>query len=92
MLQAADKEVYWSEKALQDKAFWSAHNPKIVKRIEDLICNIKETPHAGIGKPEQLKHKLSGLWSRRIDSEHRLIYAVQENSIEIKSCKGHYKR
>ncbi|WP_341754782.1 Txe/YoeB family addiction module toxin [Candidatus Tisiphia endosymbiont of Dioctria rufipes] len=72
--------------------FWDQHNPKIIKRIQTLINNIKQTPCLGIGKPKLLKHKLSDSWSRRIDQEHRLVYSFNQNTntIEIKSCKGHY--
>jgi len=57
-----------------------------------LVNNIIQTPYDGLGKPEALKHKLAGLWSRRIDQEHRLVYSYdkQTNTLEIESCKGHY--
>ena len=85
-------DITWANKALKDKKFWEKHNPKVEKRIMDLIESIKQTLYFGIGKPEALKHNLSSLWSRRIDKEHRLIYKYDEKikSIEIKSCKGHY--
>ncbi|MBY0280933.1 MAG: Txe/YoeB family addiction module toxin [Alphaproteobacteria bacterium] len=89
-----NSKVNWSEKALQDIKFWEKNVPKIAKRIQQLIDNIQETPYSGLGKPEPLKHNLSKLWSRRIDSQHRLIYFFKEenNLIEIKSCKGHYEK
>lgn len=87
-------QVNWSEKALEDIKFWQKNIPKIAKRIQQLIDNIKETPHSGLGKPEPLKYGFSGLWSRRIDSQHRLIYFFDEKNslIEIRSCKGHYDK
>ncbi|MBQ7365961.1 MAG: Txe/YoeB family addiction module toxin [Spirochaetaceae bacterium] len=51
---------------------------------------ILRLPFSGIGKPEPLRHELSGYWSRRINHEHRLVYKVSENSILIASCKYHY--
>ena len=72
--------------------FKKVNNPIILKKIRQLIEIIPETPYSGIGKPEPLKHHLAGLWSRRINYEHRLIYEVIEtdNVILIHSLKGHY--
>lgn len=80
--------------AKQDfKYFKKTGNIKNVKRIEALIKNLEQDPYSGIGKPEALKYALSGLWSRRIDREHRLIYEVKEEEklITILSFKGHYE-
>jgi len=84
--------VIFSTKARDDVKFWTKHHPKIEGRIKVLIENIKKNPYSGIGKPESLKHELSGLWSRRIDQQHRLIYSYDEKEgvLTIKSCKGHY--
>ncbi len=81
-----------SNEALEQRRFWQCTNPKIDKRIQKLLDNILLTPYDGIGKPEPLKHKLSGFWSRRIDHEHRLIYSFNDETqiIQIESCKGHY--
>ena len=62
----------------------------MLKRINQLIKDIKRNPFEGIGKPEPLKENLTGFWSRRIDEEHRIVYAVEEESVIIISCKGHY--
>ena len=72
--------------------FKKVNNPTILKKIRQLLEVIPETPYSGIGKPEPLKHHLSGLWSRRINQEHRLVYEVIEtdNVILIHSLKGHY--
>lgn len=72
--------------------FKKVNNPIILKKIRQLLETIPETPYSGIGKPEPLKHHLSGLWSRRINQEHRLVYEVIEadNVILIHSLKGHY--
>ena len=72
--------------------FKKVNNPIILKKIRKLIEIIPETPYSGIGKPEPLKHHLAGLWSRRINQEHRLVYEVIETDtvILIHSLKGHY--
>jgi toxin YoeB len=64
----------------------------MMKKINDLIKDIQSTPYAGMGKPEALKYDLAGLWSRRIDREHRLVYQANENEILIYSCRYHYDR
>ncbi|AWK03812.1 Txe/YoeB family addiction module toxin [Flavobacterium crocinum] len=89
-------EIVFSTKAKNDLAFWSkSGNKKILKKISELLRAIQESPFEGIGKPEPLKYNLSGVWSRRIDQEHRLIYEIiDENTIEILniiSLKGHYE-
>ena len=85
--------IEWSDKAQIHMKFWRNVNPKVEKRINNLIENIINSPYSGIGKPEALKHNHYGSWSRRITLEHRLIYCYdeQENSLLIESCKGHYE-
>jgi toxin YoeB len=63
---------------------------KKLKRINDLIKDISRQPFDGIGKPEPLKYKYAGFWSRRIDDEHRLIYQVKDNELFIAKCRFHY--
>lgn len=63
---------------------------KILKKIRELLESILKDPYKGIGKPEALKHSLSGTWSRRINKEHRLVYEVIELKIFILSLRGHY--
>ena len=84
-------EIVYTEQAQEDRAFWKDSGKKsIQKKIGELIDSIKETPFTGIGKPEALKHKYAGMWSRRINSEHRLIYEVGEEKIFIHAMHGHY--
>lgn len=64
--------------------------PKLVKKIFDLISAIQKNPFEGIGKPEALKHDYQGYWSRRITDKHRLLYEVTDEEIIIIRCKGHY--
>ena len=87
--------IVLSKKAETDFEYWTKSGNKIIlKKIGYLIEAIQVDPYTGIGKPEALKHELSGKWSRRIDREHRIIYEViDENTIEILniiSLRGHY--
>ncbi|SFP43000.1 Txe/YoeB family addiction module toxin [Hydrogenimonas thermophila] len=70
--------------------YWQKTDKQILKKINQLLNDIKRTPFSGIGKPEPLKFELSGCWSRRITNEHRLVYEVTEYSIVVISCKYHY--
>jgi toxin YoeB len=69
---------------------WAIEDKKIYTKIVTLIKDIQRDPFSGLGKPEALKHDLSGLWSRRITQEHRLVYNVTDEEIVIVSCKFHY--
>jgi toxin YoeB len=71
---------------------WVLIDKKIAKKIIVLIRDISRNPYSGLGKPEPLKYELSGYWSREINQEHRLVYRVEDNIIEILSCKFHYKK
>ncbi len=82
--------ITFSENAWEDYTSWQSEDKKMIKKINDLIKDIQRTPYAGMGKPEALKYYLAGLWSRRIDREHRLVYQSNENEILIYSCRYHY--
>jgi toxin YoeB len=69
---------------------WAIEDKKIYTKIVTLIKDIERDPFSGLGKPEALKHDLSGLWSRRITQEHRLVYSISEEEVVIISCKFHY--
>ncbi|WP_223594197.1 Txe/YoeB family addiction module toxin [Pseudomonas sp. A-R-19] len=74
-----------------DDYLWFQQNDKAgLKRINLLIKAIKREPFDGLGKPEPLKHNLSGFWSRRITAEHRLVYAVEDGEIRVVMCRYHY--
>jgi toxin YoeB len=73
-----------------DYLYWQKTNKKILKRINDILKDIARNPHSGIVKPEPLKYKYKGYWSRRIDQEHRLIYRVKDDEILIAKCRFHY--
>ncbi|TAE38958.1 MAG: Txe/YoeB family addiction module toxin [Sphingobacteriales bacterium] len=84
-------EIDYTLQAKNDLAYWKKiNNIIILKKIRNLIEVITNTPYHGIGKPEQLKHTLSGCWSRRINQEHRIVYFIRGNLITILSIKGHY--
>lgn len=84
-------EIVLSPKAEDDLSFWEkSGNKMVLKKIAQLTRAITENPFSGIGKPEQLKHKFSGLWLRRINAEHRILYEVDADIITIYSLKGHY--
>ena len=78
------------DESWEDYLYWQKTNKKNLKRINDLLKSISREPFTGIGKPEPLKHKYKGFWSRRIDEEHRLIYRVKDNEIHIAKCRFHY--
>lgn len=84
-------EIEFTIQAENDLIYWQrSNNVSVLKKIRTLLENIIETPFSGIGKPEALKHELSGKWSRRITKGDRLIYEVVGNKLYIFSLKGHY--
>ncbi|MDP2336593.1 MAG: Txe/YoeB family addiction module toxin [Bacteroidota bacterium] len=84
-------EIDFLDKALDDIDFWKKSGNMIIqKKITKLLESIAKTPFSGIGKPEPLKHELSGYWSRRISDEHRIIYTVKNNRIKVISLRFHY--
>ncbi|EOS60466.1 txe/YoeB family addiction module toxin [Firmicutes bacterium M10-2] len=84
-------QILWDEKAWEDYVYWEFQDKKTLKRINELIQDIKRSSYEGIGKPEQLREDFEGFWSRRIDERNRLVYQMDENGIlYILSCRGHY--
>ncbi len=82
--------IIFSSRAWEDYEYWIKHDKKKVDRINKLIKDALRNPFEGLGKPEPLKLNLQGLWSRRIDEEHRLIYEYNEDNLSIISCRHHY--
>ena len=82
----------WTDAAWSDYIYWQDQDKKTLKRINQLIENVKRSPFEGIGKPEPLKENLSGFWSRRIDESNRLVYVVDDNQLTIISCRYHYEK
>jgi toxin YoeB len=83
-------KLCFTETAWQDYQYWQAHASSQLTRINELIQATLREPFKGIGKPEPLKHKLKGCWSRRIDREHRLVYTIQDGMLVILQCRYHY--
>jgi toxin YoeB len=83
-------QLCFQKDAWDDYLYWQKTDKKLIKRINQIIQDIQRTPYTGIGKPEPLKHELSGFWSRRIDMEHRLIYTVRDETLIIAQCRYHY--
>ncbi len=80
----------FSDIAWEDYVFWQTEDRKVLKKINGLIRDVEHNGNEGLGKPEPLKHELSGYWSRRITDVHRLIYRIDEDNMFIASCRGHY--
>ena len=84
--------IIFSKNAWEDYISWQSEDEKVLKKINELIKDIQRTPYEGMGKPEPLKYDLSGLWSRRIERDHRLVYQANENEILVYSCRYHYDK
>lgn len=85
-------KITFSENAWEDYLYWQEKDRKMLKKVNLLIKDIQRTPFEGLGNPEQLKYDLSGLWSRRIDREHRLVYNVTNDQVFIYACRYHYDK
>ena len=83
-------KLIFSKHAWDDYMYWLQTDKKIAKRINMIIKDIQRSKYEGIGKPESLKHNLSGYWSRRIDSAHRIVYKIESDSIFIAQLRYHY--
>ena len=83
-------KLVFSRHAWGDYLYWQKTDRQIVRRINALIESIRRSPFKGIGKPEPLKNRLTGYWARRIDSEHRLVYRIEGESIYIVQARYHY--
>lgn len=81
--------IKFASKGWDDYLYWQTADRAILKRINALIRDIERSPFSGIGKPEPLKHHLSGFWSRRIDHCHRLVYGIETETILIAQCRDH---
>ena len=83
-------KIVFVDESWEDYLYWQKTDKSKLKKINELIKDINRNPFDGLGKPEALKHKYAGFWSRRIDHEHRLIYRVVEDEIQIAKCRFHY--
>lgn len=83
-------KITFADAAWEDYLYWQKNDRKMLERINKLIKEVQREPFAGIGKPEPLKHALAGFWSRRITDEHRMVYAVNHDSLLIAQIWYHY--
>lgn len=83
-------KLIFAEEAWDDYLYWQKHDKRIVERINKLIQETQREPFSGVGKPETLKHALSGFWSRRITDEHRMVYKVEGDALLLAQLRYHY--
>lgn len=84
------RNVTFTDEAWSSYIYWQTQDKKTLKRINEIIKDAQRDPFSGIGKPEALKHSLTGFWSRRIDETNRFIYAATDEDLVIISCRYHY--
>ena len=84
------RKLEFDLQAIEDLRWWVRLDCRITERILRMAEETLSDPFGGIGKPEPLKHELKGMWSKRIDEQHRMIYQVSDEKIRILSCRGHY--
>ena len=80
----------FTDQAWEDYCYWLMQDKKTMFRINELIKDIERNGNTGIGKPEPLKNRMKGCWSRRITEKDRLIYAIENGVITVIRCRGHY--
>jgi toxin YoeB len=83
-------KLIFSDQAWDDYLYWQTQDKKMLERINKLIRETQRTPFEGLGKPEALKHALSGFWSRRITEEHRMVYKVEDDGLLLAQFRYHY--
>ena len=83
-------KLVFADQAWEDYLYWQKQDKKMVERINKLIREVQREPFSGLGKPEPLKHALSGFWSRRINDEHRVVYRVEGNQLQIAQLRFCY--
>lgn len=82
--------IMFTERAWEEYCYWQTQDKETLKRINQLLVDIKRNNFSGMGKPEPLKNNFSGFWSRRIDGANRIVYKIEGEFIQIIQCKGHY--
>ncbi|MBK6553077.1 MAG: Txe/YoeB family addiction module toxin [Rhodocyclaceae bacterium] len=83
-------KLIFADEAWEDYLYWQKQDKRMAERINKLIREAQREPFGGVGKPEPLKHALSGFWSRRITDEHRMVYRVVNDALEIVQLRFHY--
>lgn len=84
--------IEFDDNAFEDLVYWVRQDRKTAMKVLSLIREAGRTPFSGRGKPEPLRHSLSGYWSRQIDEEHRLVYRSDEEVVHVISCRYHYSK
>lgn len=84
-------KILFTEESWEDYIYWQKTDKKVLSRINVLLREISRNPFSGPGKPEPLKYKYQGYWSRRIDREHRLVYKITDGAILVAKCRFHYE-
>ena len=83
-------KLVFADEAWEDYLYWQKQDKKMVERINKLIREVQREPFSGLGKPELLKNALSGFWSRRINDEHRMVYRVEGDQLQIAQLRFCY--
>jgi toxin YoeB len=83
-------KISFYKDAWEDYCYWQKTDKKMCSKINALLQDIMRSPFSGLGKPEPLRFEMTGAWSRRIDQEHRLVYVVHGDTIEVLQCRWHY--
>ena len=83
-------KIIFLDQAWEDYLYWQSTDKSMLKKVNSLIKEIERTPFEGTGKPEPLRYNLTGLWSRRINLDHRLVYRVENDAIIVHQCRYHY--
>ena len=83
-------KLVFAELAWEDYLHWQKQDLKLMERINKLMEATMREPYVGIGKPEPLKHALSGFWSRRINDEHRMVYRIEGDALQLAQLRYHY--
>ena len=81
----------WHDEAWEDYLYWQTQDKKTFKRINKLLQDIERNGYSGIGKPEPLKHDLSGWWSVDIDEKNRIVFRIKDGNLELWQCGSHYR-
>ena len=84
-------QLVFSSKSWEEYLYWQATDSQQLRRINQLIKELIREPFAGIGKPEPLQHAFQGYWSRRIDGEHRIVYRIVGDQLQIAQLRYHYR-
>ncbi len=84
-------KILFTPEAWDDYLWWQQNDRATLRRLNRLIEDICRNGYEGIGKPEPLRQNLSGFWSRRITTEHRIVYAIEADTVQIVACRTHYE-